>query len=489
VDEYKYWPKEKMNKPRDQFEYDEWCRVGRYLDNAVIGQNWEAVAKAREIVATRAFMLRVAKREGWSVAAEIRDSSDDDPMDAYFQDKLISARQLAKNKRSKVENSAGTSGTVVASLLVGFGNLATNQTVQWPVFQQPIQQQFQPVQSSLAPNLTPFQSIQPTFGLNVTPGYGNVMPDQSPYQQQYRKRGHIAWDCPQKKSGQSFRRAESGRKSRREKSGEKDSFRIIKEVLEGGYKTRGTSDGMVGERDTTFSKRREIVSTNEGAETDRVYRGRVEMGGARIGKADEDGSDLWFDSGYGKRGGRGAGRENREGERGAKQGGEFSNDSSKKIGIIGRENSEFCMGVSAGTSEVHGILRYNRCGKSEKMEIGQKCAVNEQGVRGCEMVEEKPGEMEWQTGVEAGSSKSGVCGCIDDRMVWDLYGIQGSRELATTVQCGRNSAVGKFGDNESPGVVCRSVEALLGDLVHRQQNGVEDSGVWGKLPVAKRHCK
>ncbi|RIB09488.1 hypothetical protein C2G38_2251351 [Gigaspora rosea] len=79
VDEYKYWAKEKMNKPRDQFEYDEWCRIGR-----------------------------VAKRKGWNMAAEIKDSSDEDPMNP------------------KVENSAGLLGTVVAGLPVGFGNLATN---------------------------------------------------------------------------------------------------------------------------------------------------------------------------------------------------------------------------------------------------------------------------------------------------------------------------------------------------------------------------
>ncbi|CAG8579159.1 16240_t:CDS:2, partial [Gigaspora margarita] len=57
VDENKYWPKEKMNKPRDQFE------------------DWEGVLKVREIVATRVFMLR---------------------------DKLASARQLVKNKHPKV---------------------------------------------------------------------------------------------------------------------------------------------------------------------------------------------------------------------------------------------------------------------------------------------------------------------------------------------------------------------------------------------------
>ncbi|CAG8563168.1 12105_t:CDS:2, partial [Gigaspora rosea] len=59
------------------------------------------------------------------------------------------------------------------------------------------------------------------------------------------EQGHIAWDCPQKKSGQPFHRA-----------------------IE--------NDGMARERDIAFFKRHEIVSTNEGAETDRVYGNKLE---------------------------------------------------------------------------------------------------------------------------------------------------------------------------------------------------------------------
>ncbi|CAG8710830.1 17873_t:CDS:10 [Gigaspora margarita] len=49
------------------------------------------------------------------MAAETRNLSNEDPIDTYFQDKLISARQLAKNKRPKVKNSARTSEIVVAT--------------------------------------------------------------------------------------------------------------------------------------------------------------------------------------------------------------------------------------------------------------------------------------------------------------------------------------------------------------------------------------
>ncbi|RIB21690.1 hypothetical protein C2G38_2175870 [Gigaspora rosea] len=149
VDEYKHWAKKKINKPRDQFEYDEWCRVGR-----------------------------VDKREDWNIATEIKNSSDEEIMNAYFK---ITSTSIANTT------------TVSASTIL---------------------------------NLTLFQPVYPTFGLNMTLSYRNVMPDQSLYQQQYRsqgysemygnsrlfrqsrnpgvvcficeEQGHIAWDCPQK---------------------------------------------------------------------------------------------------------------------------------------------------------------------------------------------------------------------------------------------------------------------------------------------------
>ncbi|CAG8839433.1 761_t:CDS:2, partial [Gigaspora margarita] len=72
--------------------------------------------------------------------------------------------------------------------------------------------------------------------------------------------------------------------------------------------------------------------------------------------------DLWSDSGYGKR----------------------------VVEVAEEKVKKFCMGVSASTSKVHRILYYNKCGKLEKIEIEQECAVNEQGIREYEMVEKKP---------------------------------------------------------------------------------------------------
>ncbi|CAG8820685.1 33959_t:CDS:2, partial [Gigaspora margarita] len=284
--ENKYWPKEKMNKPRDQFEYDEWCRVGKCLDNALINRDWEGVLKAREVVATRAFMLRVAKREGWSVASEIRDSSDEDPMDVYFQDKLASARQLAKNKRPKVGSSMGSPVSVLTGLLVGFGNVATNQVLPWPVFQQPVQQQFQPVQSGLPPNLLPLQPVQSGFMQNMPQAYSNTVPNQNLYQQSYGSQG-----SSRPYGYNRFSRQESGGESEGEKGGGQDPFEVVSRILEGNYKTRGVSYCMVGEQNTSFPKERKIVSTAESAKTDQVYGGRIGMGGMGTRKVDEDRGD------------------------------------------------------------------------------------------------------------------------------------------------------------------------------------------------------
>ncbi|RIB02128.1 hypothetical protein C2G38_2228679 [Gigaspora rosea] len=100
-EESRYWPREKFGKARDQFEYDEWYKVGRILDNALVNRDWEMIGKARDVAATRAFTLRVAKKEGWYVAAGIRDLLDDNPMKVFFQKKLASARQSARNNRPR----------------------------------------------------------------------------------------------------------------------------------------------------------------------------------------------------------------------------------------------------------------------------------------------------------------------------------------------------------------------------------------------------
>ncbi|CAG8812107.1 21171_t:CDS:2, partial [Cetraspora pellucida] len=149
--------------------YDEWCKVERYMDSAILSNDWDMISKAREVVVMRAFVLRIANREGWNIAAEIGDKSSNDPMEAFFHDKLT---------RMAV--------------------LAPNQGIQWPLIQP-----FQPVQPYQS-----VQSLQSGFSPGVGPFFSGV--PQVPYQVQERQaydnqiRGHIIQDCPQKKTNQFF---------------------------------------------------------------------------------------------------------------------------------------------------------------------------------------------------------------------------------------------------------------------------------------------
>ncbi|CAG8755560.1 1656_t:CDS:2, partial [Cetraspora pellucida] len=195
MEENKYWIKEKMNEARDQFEYNEWCKVGKYIDSAILSNDWDMISKAREVVVTRAFVLRIMNHEGWNIAAEIEDKSSDDPMEALFHDKL----------------------TRVAAL-------APNQGIQWPLIQP-----FQPVQL-----YQPVQSLQSGFSPGVGPFFsGNKLWVSQQNQRSYNpsrpvrqnrsagvvcficeERGHITWDCPQKKMNQSFRGREYTERSK-----------------------------------------------------------------------------------------------------------------------------------------------------------------------------------------------------------------------------------------------------------------------------------
>ncbi|CAG8796471.1 1079_t:CDS:2, partial [Cetraspora pellucida] len=177
VDEDRYWPKEKINKSRDQFEYDEWCKLGRYLDSSLIGKEWDFVIKVRDVAATRAFMLRVANKEGWDVAAGIKDPASEDPMEVYFHEKLANARQSVRNKQPRLENKTFSSGPTLTALPGGFGNPIPNQTLLWA--QQPVQQ-FQHLQ----------QPFQVGLGSGAGPVYNNMTSAQVSYQHQYNDQGN-----------------------------------------------------------------------------------------------------------------------------------------------------------------------------------------------------------------------------------------------------------------------------------------------------------
>ncbi|CAG8845748.1 10955_t:CDS:2, partial [Gigaspora margarita] len=47
----------------DQFEYDEWYKIGRFLNTAMMNKDCVLIGKVQDVAATRVFMLRVAKKE------------------------------------------------------------------------------------------------------------------------------------------------------------------------------------------------------------------------------------------------------------------------------------------------------------------------------------------------------------------------------------------------------------------------------------------
>ncbi|CAG8848392.1 44259_t:CDS:2, partial [Gigaspora margarita] len=100
------------------FEYNEWYKIRRFLDTAIVNKDWVLISKIWDIAATRVFMLRVTKKEGWNMVADIKDPFDEEPMKALFQEKLLSTRQLAKIS-SKVDTKPEVSVLSFSNLLGG----------------------------------------------------------------------------------------------------------------------------------------------------------------------------------------------------------------------------------------------------------------------------------------------------------------------------------------------------------------------------------
>ncbi|CAG8476832.1 12770_t:CDS:2 [Cetraspora pellucida] len=158
VEEDKFWPEIKMNRPRDQYEYDEWRRIGKELDEALLTKSLEPVVRARELAYTWVYTLRVANKEGWDIAAALRDSVNEDPMEAALREKLIVARQSAKSKKRKTDYVAApfhkfpgeaSSVSLYQSLMLQQQQLFSQWPQQVPSNQVPYQENRYKVSSSL----------------------------------------------------------------------------------------------------------------------------------------------------------------------------------------------------------------------------------------------------------------------------------------------------------------------------------------------------
>ncbi|CAG8811792.1 35894_t:CDS:1, partial [Gigaspora margarita] len=89
-----------------------------------------------DIAASRAFMLRIVKKEGWIVAANIRDPFDKDPMEAFFQKNC-----LVPDSWQKISSRVNSKSKVSVS---SFSNLSGGQAL--PVL---VQKSERPIESIL----------------------------------------------------------------------------------------------------------------------------------------------------------------------------------------------------------------------------------------------------------------------------------------------------------------------------------------------------
>ncbi|CAG8761230.1 42957_t:CDS:2, partial [Gigaspora margarita] len=188
----------------------------------------------------------------------IRDPLDDNPMEVFFQKKLASARQSAKNSRPRRDDKSEMSGASFANVLRGMGGMAPNLIVQWSM---PGQQYFQ-------------QPDQPSFAPGGVPTYGNMLPYPSTYQYRYenqRRPWSRSW------AGQGSPRSYIPNGPRR-----KDSFGSFSRLLEKGDKTGGIGGVLVGKQDTSVSKGSEIVGFRENTNKELLWINQEGQGGVNF---------------------------------------------------------------------------------------------------------------------------------------------------------------------------------------------------------------
>lgn len=90
------FPKKKFKRARDQYEYDSVCDVGALLQRAIQEDSKEKFAEVQERLRLRAFTLRVAEEEGWTVAGKIPKPIPNEGDE--FKDLLVEARKQAKSQ-------------------------------------------------------------------------------------------------------------------------------------------------------------------------------------------------------------------------------------------------------------------------------------------------------------------------------------------------------------------------------------------------------
>ncbi|CAG8564080.1 41013_t:CDS:10 [Gigaspora margarita] len=90
------FPKKKFKRTRDQYEYDSVCDTGALLQKAIQEDSKEKFAEVQERLRLRAFTLRVAEEEGWTMARKILKPIPNEGNE--FKDLLVEARKQAKSQ-------------------------------------------------------------------------------------------------------------------------------------------------------------------------------------------------------------------------------------------------------------------------------------------------------------------------------------------------------------------------------------------------------
>ncbi|CAG8669958.1 hypothetical protein C2G38_2167912 [Gigaspora rosea] len=90
------WNKRELAKARNQWEYNKWCKAGLLLDKVLLTGQVEYVHLARQVALERAYVVRVADEDIWSVAAKMALEDSMDPMSELFSRKRKRARMAAQ---------------------------------------------------------------------------------------------------------------------------------------------------------------------------------------------------------------------------------------------------------------------------------------------------------------------------------------------------------------------------------------------------------
>ncbi|CAG8486927.1 16553_t:CDS:2 [Cetraspora pellucida] len=146
-------------------------KIGKELDEALYTKFLKLIVKVQKLAYIQAYTLQVVNIKGWDIASAFRDLVSEDPIEVALREKLVLARQLAKNKKRKLDYS---------SLIL-------------PSMQQP------------QCNIVSLLCTKPALcGLDALTYAWKSKRLKNIICYVYEKRGHITTNCPYKKSGCPF---------------------------------------------------------------------------------------------------------------------------------------------------------------------------------------------------------------------------------------------------------------------------------------------